>query len=177
MTDDSFSFGKFNSVDDWGIKVIAHDFLMPPKRDRRIQIPFKSGSYSYSGVPLYDDRSLVIDCILERQISKTQLRQIAYELSQRKEIRLWNEPYIYYVGEIYSTAEVTDFAQESMREFTLEFVCEPFAYSDLKKLNVSSGDNKIKYNGTAETPTVIILKNNNSFDVSNIQITLVRKES
>lgn len=173
---DSFSFGGWNSLADWGIRVIAHDFLMPQKRDRRLTIPNRSGSYSYGGRPVYEDRRLVIDCVLEGQISKTQLRQIAYELSGREQIRLWNEPGLYYLGEVMSPPDVTDFPMEAMREFTLEFVCDPFAYSDLVEQNIGSGVQKINYKGTAQTPTVLVLTNNTAAEISNIQITITRRD-
>ena len=47
MTGDSFSFGRYNSVDDWGLMVIAYDYLLPPKRARKITIPGRSGSYDF----------------------------------------------------------------------------------------------------------------------------------
>lgn len=175
MTKNSFQFGQFNSVDDWGIKIIANDFLMPPKRDSRIQIPFKSGSYVRASKPIYDDRTLRLECMLWRKISKFELRQIAYELSNRRQIRIWNEPQLYYVGEIYNPSEVLDFPQECAREFEIEFSCDPFAYSEPIKKEMISGENNITYGGTAETPTLIMLKNNNNYSVSNIQITITKK--
>ena len=100
MTGSSFDFGHYNSVDDWGIRVNAHDFLFPPKRARKITIPHRDGAYDF-GAENYDERTLRIECTLERKISRAALRKIVYILCQKKQIRLWNEPEKYYVGELY----------------------------------------------------------------------------
>lgn len=57
MTGDSFSFGRYNSVDDWGLMVIAYDYLLPPKRARKITIPGRSGSYDF-GAKNWEERTL-----------------------------------------------------------------------------------------------------------------------
>ena len=62
-----------------------------------------------------------------------------------------------------------------MREFTLYFICEPFAYKDLKIEPLKRGKNKINYNGTHDANTVIKLTNNGTTDVSNIQIIATRR--
>lgn len=174
MVGDSFQFGKFNSLTDWGIRCIAHDVLLPPKRERKIKIPNRHGVYDY-GSKFYDERTLSIDCVLEKQIKKSELREIIYYLSGKNKLILWNEPNKYYVAELFGNIEVTDFPQETMREFTLDFTCEPFTYSDTITQQIVSGRNKLKYNGTAETPTFIIIKNNQPVPISNIKLTLVRR--
>ena len=47
MTGDSFSFNQYNSVEDWGMMVVATDVLLPPKRRRKITIPGRSGAYDF----------------------------------------------------------------------------------------------------------------------------------
>lgn len=61
MTGDSFSFGRYNSVDDWGLMVIAYDYLLPPKRARKITIPGRSGSYDF-GAKNWEERTLRMTC-------------------------------------------------------------------------------------------------------------------
>lgn len=173
MTKNSFQFGSFNSVDDWGICVIAHDFLMPQKRERKVIIPNRSGSYDY-GAKYYDERVLTLECNLERKISKTTLRQIAGILSEKKPIRIYDDPQLYYVGEVYDSSEITVFSQEHERSFTLDFICEPFAYSEVKTVPIKSGVNTINYTGTVETPCTIILKNLGS-SATKIQIIAAKK--
>ena len=91
MTGDSFSFGTYNSVDDWGIMVIGHDTFLPPKRSRKISIPGRSGAYDY-GAKNWDERTVRLECVLMRQMKKEEFREIVYLLSKKGRLRLWNEP-------------------------------------------------------------------------------------
>lgn len=174
MTGSSFTFGRYNSADDWGIKVIATDTLMPPKRARKIVIPGRSGSYDF-GANAYDERTLRMRCILERQISKAELREIVYHLAKKDRLTLWNEPDKYYIAELYNEAEVLDFPLEMFREFTLDFICDPFAYRTAVTLPLKAGMNPIAYRGTAETPCVIVLRNDGETDIQNITLTAIRR--
>lgn len=174
MTGDSFSFGTYNSLDDWGISVIAHDTFLPPKRERKISIPGRSGSYDY-GAKNWEERTLRIECMLTRQITKAEFREIIYLLSKKNRLRLWNEPDKYYMAELYDSADVQDYYLESMREFELTFVCEPFAYGSILTVPLSSGRNRVSYGGTAETPTVIVLKNTSESEATNVTITAIKR--
>jgi len=175
MTADSFQFGGFNSVDDWGIKTVQHDVLLPPKRSRKIHIPHRSGMYDYGSV-CFDERVLSVECHLIRQISKAEFRRIIFELSRKRQIRLYNEPEKYYIGELFESPEVDVWMEEKRREFTLNFVCEPFAYKDMTSLAIKSGSNSVKYNGTAAAPALIIIRNNGNAAVTNITFTAVSKK-
>ncbi len=174
MTGDSFQFGTKNSVDDWGIRVIAYDFLMPPKRARKITIPGRSGQYDY-GANCWDERTLRLECRLERQLSKSDFREIIYELSRKRGLRLWNEPDKYYMAELYDPGEVQDYFMEAARDFELNFTCEPFAYGNTVQMPISGGRNAIKYAGTAETPCTIILRNTSTSNIQNIKITAIKR--
>lgn len=174
MTGDSFSFGRYNSMDDWGIKVVAYDYLLPQKRSRRITIPGRSGTYDF-GAKNWEDRSLRIQCMLTRKMSKAEFREIAYLLSKKSQLRLWNEPDKYYIAELYEPAEVQDYYLEIAREFELAFVCEPFAYGESISAPIKSGRNNFKYKGTAETPCMIVLKNTSDYDVVNITLTAIKR--
>ena len=105
MTGDSFSFGRYNSMDDWGIKVVGYDVLLPPKRSRKLTIPGRSGSFDF-GAKNWEDRPLRIYCMLTRQMTKAKFREIAYLLSKKAQLRLWNEPDKYYIAELYESPEV-----------------------------------------------------------------------
>ena len=175
MTGDSFSFGKYNSMDDWGIKVMAYDVLLPKKRARKLKIPGRSGSYDY-GAKNWEERPLRIQCMLTRQMTKGEFREIAYHLSKKAPLRLWNEPDKYYIAELYDAPEVKDYYMEIAREFELEFTCEPFAYGSQVVSPIKNGRNKIEYKGTAETPCMIILKNTSASNVVNLTITAIKKK-
>lgn len=166
MTPDSFSFGKYNSVDDWGVRVVTYDVLLPPKRERKVQIPRRSGRYNY-GDNVWDERTVRISCTLERKISRAQVREIAYALSQESNLVLWEEPDKYYIGEIYDPSEILDYFDECMRDFELTFVCKPFAYSSARTVPISSGNVNPKYQGTADAPCTIILRNNTGSEIVN----------
>lgn len=138
-------------------------------------IPGRHGKYDF-GSKYYEERKLIIECDLLRKISRSELREIAFLLSNKSQIKIWNEPDKYYVGELSSEVDIRDFPKEAMRSFDLEFICEPFAYSESKELDISTGVNKIEYEGTAETPTRIVLRNNNPYPISNIMITVIKKK-
>lgn len=174
MTDDSFSFGTYNSVDDWGIMMIAYDTFLPPKRERKLSIPGRSGSYDY-GAKNWEERTLRIECMLIRNITKAEFREIIYALSKKGRLRLFNEPDKYYMAELYDAPEVQDYYMEEMRSFELSFTCEPFAYGAVITEPLADGRNIIEYEGTAETPTVIVLKNTGDEDLTNVTITAIKR--
>lgn len=156
MVYDSFQFGEYNSLDDWDIRVVKYDTLMPPKRARKRSIPLRHGQYDHGSLN-YEERTVRIACALEKQVTRDDLREIAYHLSHKAQLWLWDEPDKYYIGEIYDAAEIEDYFDESMREFTLNFVCEPFAYSKEYELRSASGALSLRNDGTVESPCVIEL--------------------
>ena len=174
MTGDSFSFGTYNSVDDWGIMVIGHDTFLPPKRSRKISIPGRSGAYDY-GAKNWDERTVRLECVLMRQMKKEEFREIVYLLSKKGRLRLWNETEKYYMAALYDSPNVDDFYLEEMREFELAFVCEPFAYGENVTTAIADGRNRIAYKGTAETPAVIVLRNASDDETANVTITAIKR--
>jgi len=164
-----------NSVDMWGLKVISHDVFSPPKRETRKKIPFRSGSYISGYDRYYDDRTLRMECQLTRQLSKSEFREIVYVLSLRNSIFIWDEPEKYYRAELYESVDVDVFPKESGRNFTLPFICDPFAYGPQQIIPITDGNNPIEYKGTAESPTLIIIRNPNPYPVSRITLTAVQR--
>lgn len=154
MPYDSFEFGGRNSLTDWGIRVVKYDTLLPPKRPRKRAIPLRHGQYDY-GATHYEERTVRIDCTLERKMSRAELRDIAYALHQKGRLALWDEPDRFYIGELYDPAEIEDYFDEAMREFTLTFVCEPFAYS--KEFTLTGTGLAFRNDGTAESPCAVEL--------------------
>ena len=145
-----------------------------PKRDRRQTIPFRHGAFD-QGRKFYDERILRLECRTERQtLTKAEMREVIFWLSQKSVIRLWDEQDKFYVGELMESAAVDVFAQRVMQQFTLPFVCEPFAYGRQVTQQLTRGANPIKYDGTIETPTLLVIRNPNSFPISNIVVTAVK---
>lgn len=175
MKDNSFDFGSYNSLEDLGIWCEAYDTLLPPKRERKIEIPGRDGMYDF-GSETYGERTIELQCKLIEQITKSQLREIAYKLSGKQKLVLWDEPDKYYIAELFDPTEINNIADRLWLEFTLTFTCEPFAYSEVKTESVKSGMNRVEYAGTEKTPTRIVLENKNDFDVTNISITISRRK-
>ncbi len=174
MPYDSFSFGLYNSVSDWGIRVVKYDVLTPAKRARKTQIPMRNGMYDF-GAQCWEERTVRIECVLEQKISRAQLREVAGALSKKSRLRLWDEPDKFYIGELYDPAEIIDYFDEAMREFSLSFICEPFALGRTVTVPIHSGVNPIGYRGTAETPCVIVLRNLSRANVQTVTITAIKR--
>lgn len=62
-----------------------------------------------------------------------------------------------------------------MREFSLSFICEPFALGRTVTTPIHSGVNPIAYRGTAETPCVIVLRNLSRANVQTVTITAIKR--
>jgi len=170
----SFTFGGVNSLDSYGIKCIAYDPFSASKRDRSQTIPFRHGQHD-RGEKFYNDKQIRLRCILERQLTKAGMREIIFWLSQRTALRLWDEPDKFYMGELLNSVDITIFPQRIMQEFTLPIRCGPFAYSDQHSKPLSIGNNYIDYEGTAKTPTTIVIRNpsTGATSISNIVISVV----
>jgi phage-related protein len=111
-------------------------------------------------------------------LSKAEFREIIAVLSRRIRIFLWDEPDKHYIGELFEETDVTVFPKEVNREFTLNFVCQPFAFGEQQVVHLTRGVNNVTYTGTAETPTLLVIRNPNSFAIANIHITgIARRHS
>lgn len=174
MTNNSFNFGNKNSYTQWGLKCNAYDFLLPQKRARKLLIPGKDGMYDY-GARNYEERILRLECVLTRPLPKYLMREMAYTLSKKNKITLWDEPHLFYIGALYDAVDGIDPTSDTLRTFELAFVCDPYAYSEKKTLDIATGKNRMEYKGTAETPTMIVLRNNNPYPVTNIILTLTKR--
>jgi phage-related protein len=179
----SFEFGAVNSQD-MGINATSYDFIAPPKRNNRIEIPRRHGTHKFAGT-YYQDRILRLQCFwLDKaeNFTRADIREISYWLSQRSKIVLDCEPDKYYIGEIYEPSEMQiqyNRAKDDMRSiyglFELNFLCDPFAYGEQRSIKLENGVNNVDYFGTAETPTMIVIRNPNNFAVSNISVTAIQQ--
>lgn len=174
MMKHSFSFGGIDMRKTYGITVSeTYDVLFPQLRERKITIPGRDGSYDY-GARSYEERIISFDCAIVRPMTRAQVREAAYALSKKSRIEIWNEPDKYYVGRIYN-AEALERAGTTQKQFTLEFVCEPFAYGKDLMPAVKTGQNFVDYRGTAQTPALIILKNTGKTTIQTVRISAVYK--
>lgn len=167
MTNDSFTFGGVDMYERYGIRVLHYDVLLPQLRRRKVTIPKRHGTYDY-GAKFYDDRLIRVECDTRRALPKDEIRELAYTLSKKNQLRFWNEPDKYYIGRVYDTAEL-NYIGDIGYEFALTFECDPFAYGNIVAVPIS-GSLRPQYQGTAPTPTRLTITNVGAEAVSKIQI-------
>jgi phage-related protein len=170
---------------DFGLYGAGFDIILPPKRARKQMIPFRDGAYDY-GAQWYDERTLRLVCIWANNklenLTRADIREISYWLSPKGHLVLAIEPDKYYNCALYNAADLEahyNFADEIRTtdgKFTLDFICDPFAYGDTVSCPITSGNNVIAYQGTARSPCTIILKNTGTTSVSNIQIVTTKRQ-
>lgn len=175
MQDHSFQFGDKNSFEDFGIKILRYDILKPQKRNQSITIPNRSGNIELNTKRFYESRKLDIKCVCCRDLTRNELRQLAYYLNKRNiKITFWDEEDKYYLGEIFDPPSFSKDEYKIRFAFTLSFICNPFAYGKLVRKRLYVGNNNIEYNGTFQTPTLITIRNNGNIDINNLMITEIR---
>lgn len=174
MIGDSFEFRGINFLEKFNMKVVKVDYILPPKRERKIQIPRRSGRYDY-GSECWEERIIRIECDILKPFSRAELREISMVLGSKGKLYLWDEPDKFYVGEIYDGGEIFEFPKANIRTFTLEFICEPFAYRETSFVDVQNGLNKIEYQGTFKAPCQIILESEEVLQNITINTTYRRK--
>jgi predicted phage tail component-like protein len=163
---DSFIFSGHDFLKEFGIRGIVKDPLYPKIRERKVTIPSRHGAYDF-GAHYYNERTINIDCSILRPMTRHQIRECAYALSQKGYLYIWDDPDKYYVGRIYDD-KVFRYLGRVGVEFTLTFTCEPFAYG----VTVSGlGPAIFSYRGTAETPTRLQLTNNGTTPIQGICMT------
>ncbi len=181
MPEDSFNFGNVNSVLSWGVKCIKKETLLPKKRERKIQVPFKDGKYDF-GAKNYEEKSMRVFCqwqsTSDDETYKDLFSEMAYILSKKNKITFYDEQHKYYIGEIYKEPQLIKYFKLNevyVVDFEVEFICQPFAYSELKILNISNGNNDIEYNGTHSSKPLLILRNDGESDISSIYLNITKK--
>ena len=174
----SFLFGTTDMYERFGIKLaemsIPHDVLIPGLRARKQTIPQQHGAYDF-GAQYYDERTIEIDCVTKRVITRDDTREIAYILSKKSQIRFWTEPDKYYIGRVYQ-APTLEQLRNVGNQFSLTFVCEPFAYGLTKTVQFENQMFIPEYPGTAGTPTYIVITNTGTGTAKNIQIKKIDKK-
>lgn len=179
---DSFEFRGVNLLQTYGIKCVSYDTLLPPKRERKLEIPFVDGQHNYGSLN-FEERLIKIECDMiagvnrdKKKLSRHDTRELALLLSKQGKLVLWDEPDKFYRGEIFSAPDIFSYPQHNIRSFTLEFICEPFAYREAKSYPIKSGDNlNIDYQGTKESPCIIQLTNKGNTTLNNIEIIITNR--
>lgn len=167
----SFMFGGVDMYETYGLQLydVLKDELKPKIRKNTLTIPHRNGVVDF-GARWYDQRNLTLRCITTLPLTRAQVREIAYTLSQKNQLILWNEPDKYYVGQIIS-APALDYEVNVWWTFDLKFVCDPFAYGQ-QVTQTFTNSSDWDYGGSATAPTVITITNNNDYPITDIEITI-----
>ena len=171
LTRSSFKFGDVDMYTTYGIMLTGEpeDVILPQKRPRKVTIPNRHGAYDFGG-KYYNERGLKLPCTTVKT-TRQDIREIAYALSVKSEIRIWNDPNVYYIGCIYNATELNQIRGVA-NEFDMVFACDPFAYGAEKTVELTSASwANAGYQGTAPGPAVITLTNvGQTLSVTNITI-------
>lgn len=170
LFEDSFTYNGVNLREEFGLKMLKHNPLLPTLRARKVVIPLKSGSRDY-GAKYHDERSLPVSCVIERELTDTNMDQLKLLFSRKGQLIFFDQPDRYYVGQSYDAAEVIEYYNFSTREFELTFTCDPYAYALLPtELAANAPILPVAYEGTRETSTRITLRNTGTEPMYNISI-------
>lgn len=162
---DSFQFGGVDMLEAYGIRCLGHDFLLPKLRERKVVVPQRDGAYDL-GARYYDERMLALACDSMRGLTRQELRELAYVLSRKSRLVLWDEPEKNYLGRIYDAAEL-EYVGRVGHSFQLTFVCDPFAYG---RTVAEAMPTRMDYRGTAATPVRIQITNTGTAAIAGIRI-------
>ena len=178
QTKSSFLFGNIDMYQKFGLQItkdgLPNDVLLPYLRARKRTIPMRHGAYDY-GAQYYDERPVPWNLVTTKVLSREDTREIAYVLSKKTEIRFWTEPEKYYVGRIYEPPEL-EVIRNIGNRFPVIFVCEPFAYRNTFTEFFTNRRYVPNYQGTAPTPTYIVIENVGSGNITNIRITQTNRK-
>lgn len=151
--------------------------IQPPLREGRISIPGRSGYYAGTAVGVYDERMETVLCSFKCPPGKTVpeiCREIAYWLSGTGRLSYDKELDKYYTAHITGGAPMEQHLKYGQFTLTWSFN-PPFALGKTVTLPVRSGENPIAYQGTVDTPCVIVLRNTSKSNVQTVTITAIKR--
>ena len=164
MLDYSFTFGGVDIREKYGLYVGSwQDVLKPALRARKLTIAGRDGAWDF-GAHAYDERQITVRLV--GRLTYAQKRELAFALSEKHQLRYWEEPDLYYIGRVYNAAAIARLPADA-KQFTVTFICEPFAYGETTTLDLSRD---IQYAGTASTPTRIEIKNTGSTAITKVRL-------
>lgn len=166
----TFSFNNINSAV-YGLEYdTLTDSLAPNRRNDRIDIDYRHGSYA-SGSGVREDRVVSFRATwrFEKPLDRHMMREISYWLKDAGKLVFDIEPDKYYNARLdrasqIALARLMDKTDGILRtgSIYLQFVCKPFAFSEVKNYSLVAGRNRINYNGTQEGHPIILIRNNTS---------------
>ena len=166
MRDFTFTFNGVDFYEKYSILLEkTKDPIAPELRSRKVTVPDRSGAYDY-GAKFYNERMVELQCISMRTLSRAEMRELAYDLSGKHELRTYHEPEKYYIGQLYDPGAIEYIGRMGNR-FTLPFVCEPFAYG-AQVTESFENESFFKYFGTAAAPVRITITNTGDADITGV---------
>lgn len=164
MLDYSFTFGGMDIREKYGLYVGSwQDVLKPALRSRKLTLSSRDGAWDF-GAYAYDERQITVRLV--GSLTYAQRRELAFALSEKHELRYWEEPNLYYVGRVYSAAAIARLPADA-KQFSITFICEPFAYGRTATVDLAQD---IEYAGTAKTPTRIEIKNTGEATITKVRL-------
>lgn len=154
--------------------------LLPKRRISEFVIPRRSGTYEVE-TNEYEKREIsgiigIMNLNSFEELRK-KARDIAFWLSGGGKLIFDDEPDKYYQARLIDQVDIAQLMMQPKATARIDFSCQPFAMSvekTRKPLNI--GRNRdLNYQGTAETPTRIILRNTGTQPITNIKIKQIRK--
>lgn len=173
----SFKFGNVDMYETFGLRVTDcdYDYLSPVPRERKMEIPLRSGSYRFEE-KYHEERQILLSVRSEAEQGRDFWREVSFVLDKTANLYIYSEPDKYYTGRIYDPSQLKRVRNVAM-DFDLVFTCRPYAYGLATTENFTNGVYYPNYHGTVNSPTIITIKNTGSVPVSGIRIILQNKRS
>ncbi|NMF00230.1 distal tail protein Dit [Aneurinibacillus aneurinilyticus] len=142
-------------------------------------IPGRHGSYSFTDGTL-EDITIKVECWFvadSREDLRYKARQIAAWLYSKEKQRLMfnDEPGVFYMARLSNQIDMETLIRHG--RFTLQFRCDPFAYSIEEKITrhaiiTSPQTFTVSNDATAPTQPILIIRNNSDKPVNNLILRL-----
>lgn len=173
----SFKFGTTDMYDTFGLRITDcdYDYLSPSPRERKMEIPLRSGAYRFDE-KYHEERQIKLSVRSEVAQGRDFWREVSFVLDKTANLYIFEEPDKYYFGRIYDPSALKHVRNVAM-DFDLVFTCKPYAFGRGVTQDFTNGIYYPDYNGTASAPTVITIRNTGRTAVSGIRIILQNKRS
>lgn len=151
--------------------------ILPPRREGKVVIPGRSGYYDGTAGNVYDERDESIHCAFKCPGGKTvpeMCREIAYWLSGTGRLTYDKEPDKYYMARVSGGPPMAQHLKYGEFDLTWNYN-PPFAFGRTVTQLIATGENLVSYQGTAETPCIIVLRNASAANILNVTITAIKR--